>query len=79
MIGEDVRKTRMLGEKGYGCYINTENTGAIDASPLVLNKRCYTVSHGAFTINFGKTYSSLTKKGIIELLESREYIKEKGW
>ena len=49
MIGEDVRKTRMLGEKGYGCYANTENTGAIGASLLVLNKRCYTVSRGALT------------------------------
>lgn len=54
MIGEDVRKTRMLGEKGYGCYTNTENTGAIGASPLVLNKRCYTVSRGALIANFGK-------------------------
>lgn len=44
MIGEDVRKIRMLGEKGYCCYTNTENTCAIGASHLVLNKRCYTVS-----------------------------------
>ena len=62
MIGEDVRKTRMLGEKGYGCYANTENTGAIGASLLVLNKRCYTVSRGALTTNFGKSLFSAYKE-----------------
>ena len=53
----------MLREKGYGCYANTENTGAIDVSLLVLNKRCYTVSRGALTTNFGKSLFIAYKEG----------------